>query len=204
MDINSETIKLSYHKYPLAWWAAILSVFLGAILYFRMPVMQRTEDALKLVQDDLETIQINFREGSGMQEDLDHMEQLVEGLRSRLTDADQRARNIGYFDGFSSLHPDALKSIQLTGINQMPSVPEKAALTPSDIWAMKNYSVLRFEMSVSGLLTEILDMIYLLKQGDVILNVNSFELSTDSRREQGYMNMKLTVHTVSKPLTKKG
>ncbi|MBN2233740.1 MAG: hypothetical protein JW706_01215 [Opitutales bacterium] len=203
MDINSATIKASYHKYPLAWWSGILAVVLGLILYFRMPVMQQTEDALALIQDDLDTIQINFREGSGMKEDLDHIEELVKNLGSRLTDADQRARNIGYFDGFPSLHSERLKSIQLSGINQMQVISEAAKPTDGDIWAMKHYAVLPFEMTVSGLLTEILEMMYLLKQSDVILNFRSFDLTTDSRREQGYMSMRLVVNTVAKPVTSK-
>jgi len=53
------------------------------------------------------------------------------------------------------------------------------------------------------LLTEILDMIYVLKQGDVILNVRSFDLTTDNRREQGYMTMRLVVNTVAKPVSGK-
>ncbi len=203
MDINAETIRASYQKYPLAWWAGIISVFLGAILYFRMPVMQQTEDALKLVQEDLDTIQINFREGSGMKEDLERIDELVSSLGSRLTDADQRAKNIGYFDGFSALHADLLRSIQLTGINQMASIPEKDVLGDGDIWGMRSYSILPFEMTISGLLTEILDMIYVLKQGDVILNVRSFDLTTDNRREQGYMTMRLVVNTVAKPVSGK-
>lgn len=203
MEVNIETIKASYRKYPLAWWACGISIVLGLILYVRMPLMEQTRDALLLVQEDLAVIQMNFREGSGMTEDLEHIEDLIKSFQSRLTDSSQRARNIGYFDGFPGLFSGRLKSLQLTSINQMQSIAEKANLVGADIWGMRNYSVLPFEMTASGLLTEILDFLYLLKQGSVILNVRSFELSTDNRREQGYMTMRFTVNTVANPVANK-
>lgn len=203
MNVNSATINASYHKYPLAWWACIVSLFLGAVLYLRMPVMGKTQTELDMVNEDLDTIQVNFREGSGMNEDLEYTEKLMTTFRSRLTDADQRARNIGYFDGFVSEYPDALKSIQLSGINQKPIVKENPRLADWNIREMKQYAVLPFEMRVSGLLTDILKMMYLLRQSNVILNYDSFELTTDNNREQGYMSMLLTVNTVAKPVSGK-
>lgn len=198
MNVNSATINASYQKYPLAWWAGIVSVFLGAVLYLRMPLVTQTKDSLALIQADVETVRLNFREGSGMNEDLARMEELVQLFHKRLTDSDQRAKNVGYFDGFRNLHADVLENVRLSGINQIALVRENPSVADWNIWEMKQYGVLPFEMSVSGLLTDILKVLYFLKQSDVVLNVRSFELRTDSTREQGYMSMSLIINTVAK------
>ena len=185
----------SFKRYPIAWAAGFLSLVMGVYLYFTMDSLQTYEDQVFELEQEVQVLKSNGRQGTDLQEDYDRFKALFDRIDSSLMDHTQIANNNGVFYGFSARHP-----VEITAVSQRPVIGESANPPQGDIWSKKNFSIIPFTMTVNGLLTDIADMFYQFDKSPQLIGIRRFELTTTNKPEEGYMTMSLEVNVMGKPL----
>lgn len=190
-DITSST-----KNYPIAWISGGLSLLLGLYFYFTFSSLSDYEQRLDDVEHEVSVLKSNFREGNDLEYDLDELKKGFVTVNERLIDRNQIANNNGFFYSLGQSHP-----VEILDVSQRTVIREKEKILPGEIWALKHFAVVPFEMKVVGLLTDIIDFLYTLDESERFIEVRSFRLNLSEKMEAGYMMMNLEINILATPST---
>jgi hypothetical protein len=188
-------ISNSAKNYPIAYGSGILSLFLLVYFYFSLSSLPEYRQQVTELEQEVLVLKNNFRDGTDLELDYEVFKDGFEKVRSRLIDRYQIADNNGFFYSLGQSHP-----VEIISVSQKPVINETNEPGSGNIWALKHYPVVPFEMEVVGLLTDILDFLYVMDQCDRFISVESFDLAIATNREPGYMRISLGINVLGKPL----
>lgn len=188
-------IQKSIKSYPVAWITGGLSLVIGAYLYLTLDNLSSSQERLDELRHEVDTLKANAREAEGLDDDLQRFKSLYDEIDSQLIEHQQIAVNNDFFYALFEEMP-----IEVLEVRQRTVIEESKNPENGEIWTRKFFSVVPFDLRVSGYLTDLLDMLYVLDQCDRITKVNSFQLALNDRAESGLMTLDFQIHMVGHPV----
>lgn len=185
----------SAKNYPIAFASGVLSILLIVYLYLSLNTLPEYEQRVSDLEQEVNILKNNARDGTNLELDSQVFKSDFEKARIRLVDRYQIADNNGFFYSLGQSHP-----VDIISVTQKPVINESAKPLQGNIWTLKHFPVVPFEMEVVGLLTDILDFMYVLNQCDRFISIESFDLEIAPSREPGYMKVLLGINVLGKPL----
>jgi hypothetical protein len=188
-------ISTSAKNYPIAYGCGILGLLLLVYFYFSMSSLPEYQQKVTELEHEATVLKNNFRDGTDLELDYEVFKEGFGKVRNRLLDRYQIADNNGFFYSLGQSHP-----VEIISVSQKAVISETNEPVAGNIWALKHFSVIPFEIEIVGLLTDILDFLYVLDQCDRFISIESFTLEIATNREPGYMRIILGINVLGRPL----
>ena len=185
----------SAKNYPIAFISGILSILLAVYFYLSLNSLPEYQQQVDDLEREVNILKNNARDGTDLELDYTVFKDNFETVKSRLIDRYQIADNNGFFYSMGQGHP-----VDIISVTQKTAINESANPVPGNIWTLKHFPVIPFSMEVEGLLTDILDFMYVLNRCDRFITVEGFDLEIAPSREPGYMRILLNINVLGKPL----
>jgi hypothetical protein len=163
-------------KNPSIPLGVVVLVVCGVIGFFRANHLTELSDLETELNAKLDKINSNVKQSENIEQDTQKLEEFVEIIDERLFVADERSMNIDFFYSFE----DKLDIV----ISEVDQLEEKNARFSEDGPSkLKNYSVINYNVTVSGSFREIVRLLYEIQQVDHIMRVSDFQINTTNDRD---------------------
>ena len=185
----------SAKNYPIAFIGGVVSILLIVYFYMSMNALPQYQQQALNLERELMILKSNSRDGIDLELDYEEFKDGFQQVKSRLIDRYQIANNNGFFYNLGQTHP-----VDIISVTQKPVINESAKPVAGNIWTLKHFAVVPFDIEVVGLLTDILDFMYVLNQCDRFISVERLDIEIAPNREPGYMRIILGVNVLGRPL----
>lgn len=187
-----------FKKYPIASFSAVGVLALGALIFLRSGVV----DGLALQEEELESrvkvIKDNQRNASGLEADVEELEDQIALLAERIFDRDDVIKNSTFFYNFAN--SDGY-SVSVNDVTQRQDVPEVFAKKgPKEL---KLHSAISYDLEVEGQFYDVVNFLQELNQTEAIVRVSGFDVSHANKGERG-IDSPLSIRVQVLALAEKG
>jgi high-affinity nickel permease len=192
--MQKSDVVASLRSYPIPWICGLVGLLCVPYLYFTGDKVLQLETERDALRREVSILSTNVREGVDLEEHVKQIKGASDQLERRLLDRDQNAINVGFFFTFAQSHP-----VEISDVFQRATIAEKPNPTAAEIWTLKHFAVVPFDMKLIGVMNDLMDFIYALEQSDRIIRVRSFDLfQAPASKELGNMEMNLSLLLLAK------
>jgi len=156
--------------YPLAVICAAIILICAVALFLRGGANMELSAKEADLNSRIRTIDQNAKNAKDLSAEVEEAKLLVEQIKLRLFNREQRAVNINFFYGLE----DRL-DVRISNIGQMPS--EDPIYAKGGPRAFKLHSTIGYNISLNGQFDEILAFLYELYRVDPLIRVADFQLA---------------------------
>jgi hypothetical protein len=153
MSISNEQLVAFIKKNPIGVGCGVLSLLLGAGIYFRSDKLPAAQAVLDQKSDEADRLAINLRYGVQLKEQLDAVMTADHAIDARMVKASQLATNTQYF-----YRLETETGIKLVNIVQSTTTAQAAA-------SKTNFVPINFNLSAQGSYLQLLDLLHRLENG---------------------------------------
>lgn len=188
MMTNEELFAL-LKKNPIGVACGVLSIALGAGIYFRSDEVPAAEAELAQKTEEGSRLAANLQNAAQLKEQDEALTVAEKELESRLMHASQKLTNLQFF---YKLESD-------TGV-KMTANPSQGTLTPQPKSAGKTvYSVVPFNITVQGTLVQLIDYLHRLESNARYCRVMSVTCGAPSSERGGPITLTLNLELLGVP-----
>lgn len=175
-------------KNPAILFGIIILVVLGAIGLLRANQLTELSDLETELNTKLDKINLNVKYSENIEQDIQKLDELVENIDKRLFIVDERSMNVDFFYSFE----DKL-DIVISEVDQLEKGSARFSKDGPD--ELKNYSVINYDITVSGSFREIVRLLYEIYQVDPIMRISDFQIDAtkDSNGKPGKLSAEIRV-----------
>ena len=151
-------------------------VVCGAIGLLRANQLTELSDLETELNTKLDKISLNAKYSENIEQDTEKLKELVEMINKRLFIVDERSTNIDFFYSFE----DKL-DVVISEVEQLEKGSVRFLKDGPD--ELKNYSVINYDITVSGSFHEIVRLLYEIYQIDSIMRVSDFQIDATTDKD---------------------
>lgn len=155
MSISNEQVLAFVKKNPIGVGCGVLSLLLGAGIYFRSDKLPAAQTVLDQKSNEADRHAINLRYAVQLKEQMEALDTAHRAIDARLVKAAQLATNTQYF-----YHLETETGIKLINIVQSTTTAQAQAKS-----AKANFVPIAFNLSVQGSYLQLLDLMHRLENG---------------------------------------
>ncbi len=170
-------------KNPSILAGIVVLVICGLVGLLRANQLTELSDLEAELNAKLGTINSNVKQSENIEQDIQQLKEFVEIIDQRLFIVDERSTNIDFFYSFE----DKL-DIVVSEVDQMKKSSVRFSEDGPD--NLKHYSVINYNIIVSGSFHEIVRLLYEIHQIDSIMRVSDFQI--DAANDSGSKSDKLS------------
>jgi hypothetical protein len=157
-------------EFPILFVCGILTPLIVVLLVMRGPKVTQFEQELSALEREWHNIQTNVERASGMETDIERLEQGLEVVRQRLMQVDNVAVN---YEFFFDLERES--GIALSRFSQAPATDGADLIPGAD--GMKHFTAIPYDLSMAGTLEQITGFLDLLDRQRYIVRMEFLRLS---------------------------
>ena len=163
-------------KNPSILFGVVALVVCFGVGFLRTNQLTKLSDLEAELNAKLDKISLNIKHSKNIEPDTQKLEELVGAIDERLFIAEERSTNIDFFYSFE----DKL-DIVISEVDQLEGSVVRFSGNGPD--KLKLYSVVSYDITVSGSFHEILRFLYEIYQTDPIMRVSDFQIDATAGRD---------------------
>ena len=188
MSISNEQVLGFLKKHPISVGCAVLSLVLGAAIYFRAATIPAARAVLEEKSAEGERLAGNVKYGNQLKEQLDELMADNKAIETRLVRAPQLGINSQYF---YKLEADT--GTKLLNLTQMPAAAQVKGAPKG------NFPPVGFSVNVQGNYTQLVDFLHRLENGLHFCRVLSASCSKAGTTDNDLLTLSLSVELLGLP-----
>lgn len=171
--MNLSSIGKILIQYPIPFVCGLLCFFLGVLIVMRGPKVEEYEQQLAEMERRWQAMQMNLDRSKGIEEDIEQIERAHEEVKARLLEPDEVAVNSEFFYDL-----EEATGISLTQFSQGSA--SNGSRLPLAIDKLDHFRVVPFDLSVTGTLPEMLELLSRLDRSRYIIRMEKLDLNLPS------------------------
>lgn len=184
-----------FKKYPIASLCVVGVLLMAVVIFLRGGIvegLQLQEDELKA---RLKVVKDNQRFSSGLEADVEELQEQTERLEDRVFVRSDLVRNSKFFYRFENSDEFDVSVDQVTQRQTVPSLFDEKG--PK---ALKLHSAIGYDLDIEGTFFDIVNFLQELDQSDAIIRVSGFDVSHSEEDRRGIdadLRMRLQVFALA-------
>lgn len=185
-------ISKKLRQFPVLVVSVILIVLSTVLFIMRGPKLQDYETRLTDLEREWANIQKNVERSSGLESDITNLEEGLASIRSRLLNVDEVASNYEFFYDLE----------RRTGVNVRQfsqGIANDGSMLPIGREGLRHFTVVPYDISMSGSLQSILNVLDLLERQKFIVRMDLFSVSlpAETPGQSNQLNAKLRCNVLA-------
>lgn len=176
--MNLSVISKKFSDYPVLFVCGVLTPLALVLLLMRAPKLDQYEIELSDLEREWEQILTNSERSNGLEEDIASLEAGLEDIEDRLMQVENVAVN---YEFFYDLEEET--GVKLGQFSQ--GAASNGAEMAMSLDKLKHYSVIPYNMTITGSMEEVLGFLDDLNRQDYIVRLDMFRLFPSSTEEGG-------------------
>ena len=184
-----------FKKYPIASLCVVGVLLMAVVIFLRGGIvegLQLQEDELKA---RLKVVKDNQRFSSGLEADVEELQEQTERLKDRVFVRSDLVRNSKFFYRFENSDEFDVSVDQVTQRQTVPNLFDEKG--PK---ALKLHSAIGYDLDIEGTFFDIVNFLQELDQSDAIIRVSGFDVSHSEEDRRGIdadLRMRLQVFALA-------
>ena len=184
-----------FKKYPIASLCVVGVLLMAVVIFLRGGIvegLQLQEDELKA---RLKVVKDNQRFSSGLEADVEELQEQTERLKDRVFVRSDLVRNSKFFYRFENSDEFDVSVDQVTQRQTVPNLFDEKG--PK---ALKLHSAIGYDLDIEGSFFDIVNFLQELDQSDAIIRVSGFDVSHSEEDRRGIdadLRMRLQVFALA-------
>lgn len=167
-------------KYPIACACAGGILILVVVIFLRGGVVDGLEMREEELESRLDVIKGNQRFATGLEADLEEINEQTELLKERIFNRKDLIKNSKFFYSFANAEDFEISVDQVTQGQNVPAIFDKKG--PKEL---KLHSVIGYDLDVEGEFFDVVNFLQGLDQSEAIIRVAGFDLSHAEENKRG-------------------
>jgi len=190
--MNLSLISKKFKEYPILFVCGVICPLVLVLLFMRGPKIEQYETELEELEREWSEIQTNKERSSGLEEDIASLEAGLEKIDKRLMQVEEVAINYEFFYDL-----EAEGNIELNRFSQGEASDGKQLSIGKN--GLRHFSVLPYNLSMTGSMEEILGFMDLLDRQEYIVRMDMLWLSpvTETSAETPQLSGRLQCHVLA-------
>lgn len=152
-------------QYPIAISTLVLAVVLGLYVWSGGDNKIQLARQLTDLQSQWERMERNLRNATGLESQLEEMQELRAKMRTRMTRREEVALNLNYF-----YRLEQQSNVSISSINQLPaSAGQQARHLPT----MADFDIIGYSMTIEGSFNDVLSFLQSIQQGEYFARIEN-------------------------------
>ena len=185
--------KLKQNPWLIAGLIVIL--FCGGFTWLRSAQLSQLTAREESLVHQLETIRENVKRSKNIEQDIQNLEARLASIKEQLFNREERATNINFFYTF-----EEKLDVLISEVEQLDEKSLRFSQNGPD--ELKLYSVINYNVTLSGTFREILKFLYEIHQAEPIMRVTDFQINTtnDTDNQPGKLTAEVRVAVLAKKI----
>lgn len=186
--MNLELLLRKLKENPLALLLCVASLGLLGYVFAQRDRFVQAEKTIIEMEAARDVMRTNKIEAKGLKEDMDTLDAYIQDIESRLMIRADNALNVRYF---YTLQEET--GVKIQSLDQLPPKEQESGL-----FSMSFYSVIDFEISLSGTVQSITSFLHLLRSGRYFTHVTHLRLTGSSGIDTSSLNLNATLSVLGR------